>query len=118
MSGGGIERPMGLASDMQGNMWVANFGDRRVSQFCGTSPGRCPGGRGTGQPISPNKTGYGFDGLACNTAAQIDPTGNVWLTNNWQNRPYLTKPGGTEIVAMVGAAAPVKTPLIGPSRRP
>jgi hypothetical protein len=43
------------------------------------------------------------------------PLGNIWITNNWKIKvdPNVN-PGGNAIVIAVGAAAPLKTPLIGP----
>jgi hypothetical protein len=116
--GGGLTIAWGIAVDGDDNVWVANFGDRRVSHFCGRDPRNCPPGATTGSPISPD-TGYAFDGLTRNTAVQIDPSGNVWLTNNWKNQPNPEgNPGGYEIVAFIGLAPPIATPLIGPPTRP
>ena len=43
----------------------------------------------------------------------------MWLTNNWKNEfNPLGNPGGYEIVAFIGLAPPIATPLIGPPRRP
>lgn len=58
----------------------------------------------TGQPISP-PTGYGFDGLDRNTSLQIDPSGNIWITNNWTENPQgLSNPGGHQMVVYLGVA--------------
>jgi hypothetical protein len=116
--GGGLTIAWGIAVDGDDNVWVANFGDQRVSHFCGRDPRNCPPGAETGSPISPD-TGYAFDGLSRNTAVQIDRSGNVWLTNNWKNvfNP-VANPGGYEIVAFIGLARPIATPLIGPPRNP
>lgn len=74
----------------------------------------CPPGTGTGQPISP-PMGYGFNGLTRNTGIQIDPSGNVWIANNWKNFPLPDKnPGGYQMVVYIGLAGPLRTPLIGP----
>jgi sugar lactone lactonase YvrE len=116
--GGGLTIPWGNAIDGNNTLWVANFGRQRVSQFCGTTVSLCPRGKRTGDPISPNRTGYGFDGLTRNTGVSIDPSGNVWVTNNWKLIPVQTNPGGYQVVAFVGAAGPVKTPLIGLPARP
>jgi len=116
--GGGLTIAWGIAVDGDDNVWVANFGDQRLSNFCGFDQGKCPPGAKTGSPISPD-TGYTFDGLTRNTAVQIDRSGNVWLTNNWKNEPNpLGNPGGYEIVAFIGLASPIATPLIGPPQRP
>jgi hypothetical protein len=96
---------------------VANFGKQRVSQFCGLRPRTCPPGTDTGEAISPDGTGYGFDGLVRNTGLAVDPSGNVWVANNWLNKPVQSNPGGHEAVVFVGIAAPQRTPLIGPPQR-
>jgi hypothetical protein len=125
-TGGGITAPWGIAVDGSDTVWVANFGGAkvserrigqltqpRVSRFCGTSPEKCPIGHQTvGQPISPDE-GYTSDSLIRNTGIAIDPSGNVWLTNNWKLVPPRTNPGGNAIVVMIGGATPVKPPLIG-----
>ena len=48
-----------------------------------------------------------------NTGVAIDPSGNVWLTNNWKPTPLINNPGGNSIAVLIGAAAPIRTPLIG-----
>jgi sugar lactone lactonase YvrE len=118
-TGAGMTVPWGIAVDGDDNVWVANFGGRRLSELCGTQPQLCPPGkRRTGAPISPNDSGYGFDGLVRNTGVAIDPSGNVWVANNWKNVPVQTNPGGYQVVAFLGLAAPIKTPLIGPPQQP
>lgn len=112
-TGGGLTVPWGIAVDGDDNVWVANFFSQRISQFCGVAERNCrPGGR-VGDPISPNRTGYRNNGLVRITAVQIDPSGNVWAANNWKRAPIQTNPGGYEVVVFVGAAAPLKTPVIG-----
>ncbi len=115
--GGGLVAPWGIAVDGNDNVWVANFHGRRLSNICGARPSTCPEGLTTGDPISPD-TGYSHDGLVRNTGVQIDPSGNVWLANNWLTVPVQTNPGGHEIVVFIGLAEPVKTPLIGSPKRP
>jgi hypothetical protein len=115
-TGGGITRPWGVAVDGHDNVWVANFDGQRLSEFCGTAAADCPPGLHTGQPISP-ASGYGFDGLVRNTGVQVDPSGNVWLANNWKNFPLPNRnPGGYQLVVFIGLAGPIRTPLIGPPR--
>ncbi|MCQ6555810.1 hypothetical protein NPS70_21795 [Streptomyces sp. C10-9-1] len=114
----GLFLPWGMAVDGNDTVWVSNFGGRRVANLCGARVSACPPGLTTGDPISPADTGYTSDGLERNTAVQIDPSGNVWLTNNWRNVPVQTNPGGLEMVVFVGLAAPVRTPLLGPPRQP
>ncbi|MDH6115267.1 sugar lactone lactonase YvrE [Kitasatospora sp. MAP12-15] len=115
---GGLFVPWGIAVDGDDNVWVANFGGQRLAQLCGARAGACPTGVQPGEPISPAATGYTSDGLLRNTGVQIDPSGNVWLANNWQTVPLQTNPGGHELVVFVGLAAPVRTPLIGAPQRP
>jgi hypothetical protein len=49
------------------------------------------------------------------TGGQIDPSGNIWMTGNWKvNAIPNFNPGGNSIEIAIGAAAPIRTPLIGP----
>lgn len=116
--GGGLKNAWGIAVDGADNVWVANFSGRRLSELCGVKARNCPPGkRRPGDPISP-ETGYGFDGLTRDTGVAVDPSGNVWLANNWKDVPIQTNPGAYQIVAYLGIAAPVKTPLIGAPEQP
>ena len=127
--GGGVLIPWGITVDGNDTVWVANFGvnpkyddpedigDKgappRVSQFCGMDTSKCPPGKQeVGQAISP-PNGYTSDALMRNTGISIDPSGNVWLANNWKEISVQNNPGGNSIAVMIGAAGPVKTPLIG-----
>ena len=115
---GGLRNPWGITVDGDDHVWVANFGGRRLTELCGSEPRACPPGkRRIGAAISPS-SGYGFDGLVRNTGVIVDPSGNVWLANNWKNVPIQTNPGGYQIVAYLGLATPTKSPQIGPPRRP
>ncbi|MGB2690858.1 MAG: hypothetical protein WBB48_01855 [Thermodesulfobacteriota bacterium] len=111
--GGGLLVPWGIAVDGNNNIWISNFQGSAVSQLCGASTENCPPGFDTGDPISPNG-GYFFDGLKRNTAVEIDPSGNVWATNNWEIFAVAQNPGGRSLVVFVGLAKPVQAPLIGP----
>lgn len=88
-TGGGIRIPWGVAVDGDDNVWVVNFGGQRLSEFCGATPSHCPAGLRTGDPISP-ATGFTSDGLTRNTGIAIDPSGNVWVANNWDILPVQT----------------------------
>jgi len=117
--GAGLRTPWGVAVDGNDTVWFANFTGKRLSQMCGTRPKLCPPTKQRiGASISPRNSGYGFDGLVRNTGVAIDPSGNVWLTNNWKTVSIQSNPGGYQIVAYLGLAAPVKTPLIGPPEQP
>ncbi len=132
-TGGGITIPWGVAIDGNDTVWVANFGfpfdlanpettpewtaPNRVSHFCGVDTSKCPPTkRGVGKAISPDGTGYTSDALDRNTGIAVDPSGNVWLANNWKPTPLVNNPGGNSIAVLVGVAAPLKTPLIGAPR--
>lgn len=103
-TGGGLTIPWGIATDGDDNVWVADFGGKRVSVFCGSDAATCPVGMRTGDPLYRN--GVPFDGLQRNTGVQIDQAGNVWLANNWKQIPIQSDPGGNGMVVMVGAAPP------------
>ncbi len=124
-TGGGLTLPWGISVDGDDTVWVFNFGatpplngpfdtPTGISRFCGVSTSKCPAGMKVGDPISP-PTGYRSDALERITGGQIDPSGNVWLVNNWKIdvNPFVN-PGGNAIVIVIGAAGPLKTPLIGP----
>ncbi len=123
-TGGGVWWPWGIAVDGNDNVWAANFGGPPsgligITHLCGTRPWTCPPGHKTGDPISP-PTGYTSDALARVTGIAIDQSGNVWAANNFKRDAFRNpqNPGGHELVALIGAAAPVITPLIGIPQRP
>jgi hypothetical protein len=130
--GGGLVIPWGNAVDGADTLWVFNFGtnpfviveedtawpDTSLVRFCGVDESQCPAGKHTGDPISPPR-GYVSDALDRITGGGVDPSGNVWLLNNWKRAGpydpiYQTNPGGNSIVIVPGAAAPVRTPVLGP----
>jgi len=132
-AGGGLTIPWGIAVDGNDTVWVANFGfpfdlahpeetaeweaPNRVSHFCGVDTSKCPPTkREVGKAISPDGTGYTSDALDRNTGIAIDPSGNVWLVNNWKPTPLINNPGANSIAVLVGVAAPLNTPLIGTPR--
>lgn len=124
-TGGGLTIPWGIAVDGNDTVWAFNFGvvpvgqttetPTGISHFCGIDPSKCPAGLSVGSPISPNDTGYRSDALERITGGQIDPSGNIWMTGNWKidANPNMN-PGGNSIAIAIGAAAPIRTPLIGP----
>lgn len=114
--GGGLLMPWGISVDGGGNVWVSNFDGQTVSYFCGEDTSNCPPGLETGDPIAP--MGYFFNGLKRSTSVQIDPSGNVWATNNFEILAASDNPGGDSMVVFIGAAHPVDTPLIGPPVAP
>jgi len=114
--GGGLLMPWGISVDGSGNVWVSNFDGQTVSYFCGEDTSNCPPGLETGDPIAP--MGYFFNGLKRSTSVQIDPSGNVWATNNFEILAASNNPGGDSMVVFIGAASPVAAPLIGPPNSP
>ena len=83
-------------------------------------------GQKDGDAISP-KGGYVGGGMQMEVDLDIDPAGNVWVGNNWQNlksvlgknaEPLSTLGAGQGVVVFYGVAKPVKTPLIGPVQQP
>jgi sugar lactone lactonase YvrE len=115
-TGAGLTLPWGIAVDGNDNLWVANFAGERLSHLCGARLSTCPAGQ-VGAALSPD-TGYAFDGLQRNTGVEVDPSGNVWLANNWIEVPVPTDPFGDGLVVYLGMAAPVRTPLIGTPQQP
>ena len=124
-TGGGLTIPWGDAVDGSDNVWVFNFGlpglgngDTALSHFCGADASNCPGRLRTGDAISP-PGGYTSNALDRVTGGAVDPSGNLWLLNNWKKTGpsmpvYNRSPGGNSIVIVPGAATPVNTPVIGP----
>ena len=88
------------------------------------NPQTCPSGAKPGDVIHYFNNGN----TQLVTDVSIDPAGNVWYANNWNvatavaddnpQRADSTKAGGDGVVVFYGLAAPVKTPLIGPVRKP
>lgn len=116
---GSILGGWGVAVDGDDHVWVAGFLGANVTELCGVRRRTCPPGVGTGAPISPPRAGYASAGFEHVTAVQIDPSGNVWLANNWTlGSSFREFVGGNGLVQLVGAAAPVKTPLTALPRRP
>lgn len=116
---GSIQGGWGVAVDGADHVWVAGFLGGNVTELCGVRRRTCPPGIRVGQPISPPRAGYDSAAFEHITAIQIDPSGNVWLANNWTTGSSFREfVGGNGLVQLVGAATPVRTPLIGLPRRP
>jgi hypothetical protein len=122
---GGLTIPWGNFVDGNDTVWVFNFGVdpnddtshiTALSHFCGA--GKCPAHLRLGDAISPPE-GYLSDTLDRVTGGGVDRSGNIWILNNWKktgplNPVYQRNPGGNSFVIVPGAAAPIKTPLLGP----
>ena len=119
--------PWGISVDGHDNVWVINALGNLV-HICGERPATCPRKdngqpRQTGDLISPPGSNYITDSFETLTGVEIDPSGNVWVANNYKKNSAAPHPvkiplGSNTAVILIGMAAPVKTPMIGPPRRP
>jgi streptogramin lyase len=101
-TGGGINHPNGIAVDGSGNVWATNWDGKSLTELQGAS------GTNPGQPISP-ASGFGTDAnLLQPYGIALDASGDVWVSNF----------GAGTITQFLGAATPVKTPLVGPPQEP
>ena len=128
-TGGGLPGPWAAVVDGNDNVWVSNFAaaNSPIVQLCGVRTETCPPGMKTGDQISP-PGGYVGGGLQMQTDIAVDPAGNVWAMNNWQdidscvatkpNEALSTRCGGQGVVIFYGMAKPVNAPQIGPARAP
>jgi len=124
-TGGGLPGPWAAVVDGNDNVWISNFAapNSPITQLCGVRIENCPPGFKTGDQIAP-PGGYVGGGLQMQTDLAIDPAGNVWVMNNWQdidscfgtpNEALSTLCGGQGVTVFYGMAKPVKSPQIGPA---
>ena len=100
--GATIGHPSALAIDGAGNVWVNDYRGQLLTELAG-STSAVPGA-----VVSPS-AGWASDaGLNQPYAVAVDASGNVWVSNF---------AAGT-VTELVGVAAPVKTPLLGPVQQP
>src|SRR5271167_1786344 len=127
-TGGGLPGPWAVAVDGNDNVWISNFAmaNSPIVQLCGVRTENCPPGVHTGQQISP-PGGYVGGGMQMLTDIAVDPAGNVWAMNNWQDidscigtpkEALSTRCGGEGITIFYGMAKPVRSPQIGPAQQP
>ena len=126
--GGSIWGAWAVSIDGNDHVWVSNFAPGGgLTELCGARTETCPPGMKTGDPISPKGLGYKGGGMQLLVDASIDPAGNVWVSNNWQdyNSCYgkpdegvSTRCGGQGMIVFYGMAKPVRSPQIGPARQP
>ncbi len=119
-----INAAWGVSIDGNDDVWVGNFWGRGVVLMAGDDTKGHPTGTKTGDAIHVFQSGS----IQMITDVGVDPAGNVWAANNWDNldavvsndppRPISTQAGGQGIVVIYGVAAPVKTPLMGQVRQP
>ncbi len=122
----GLPGPWAVAVDGNDNIWISNFAGAQspIVALCGVQTEHCPQGVHTGDQISP-PGGYVGGGLQMLTDIAVDPAGNVWAMNNWQDidacigtpkEELSTRCGGQGVVIFYGLAKPVRAPQIGPAR--
>lgn len=114
----------GVSIDGNDNVWVSNSMSHNITQLCGVRAKTCPPGLATGDPISPSG-GY-IGGLQTITGIALDPAGNAWVANSWNetdvgfsevpSEALSTRFAANTTVVFFGVAKPVRTPLIGPVR--
>jgi hypothetical protein len=125
--GGGLPGPWAVVVDGNDNVWISNFAmpASPIVQLCGARTENCPPGFKTGDQISP-PGGFVGGGLQMLTDIAVDPAGNVWAMNNWQDidacigtppEAISTRCGGQGVVIFYGMAKPVRSPQIGPAQR-
>jgi hypothetical protein len=121
--GGAIDVPWGVNIDGNDDVWVGNLGPyplgRSVALMAGEGTKGHPAGTKTGDVIHVFKSGS----IQMLTDVAIDPAGNVWAANNWNDpkaatsgdpdRATSTWGGGSGLTVIYGVAAPVKPPRIG-----
>jgi streptogramin lyase len=101
-TGGGLNQPQGIAVDGAGNAWVANYHGSSLTEFSSATSAN------PGTVLSPS-SGWAPDAKLLEPyAIAIDAGGNLWVSNF----------GSNTLTELVGLAAPVKTPLLGPVRIP
>ena len=86
ISGNGLVGPWAAAVDGDDNVWISSFGPATagIVQLCGANPKAWPPGKKMGDAISP-PGGYVGGGMQMLIDIAVDPAGNVWVDNNWQN---------------------------------
>ena len=122
---GSIWGAWGVSIDGDDHVWIANFAPAGgLTELCGARPETCPPGMKTGDPISP-PAGYKDGGMQMLVDVSIDPAGNVWASDNWQDpdscygqppEGLSTRCGGQGMTVFYGLAKPVQSPQIGPAR--
>ena len=125
--GGAIDIPWGVNIDGNDDVWIGNIGvlegvGRSVVLLAGANPQGHPAGTKPGDVIHVFKSGS----IQMLTDVSIDPAGNVWAANNWNDPVAATSPdppsristwgGGSGLTVIYGVAAPVQPPRMGKVR--
>ena len=118
---GAVDIPWGVNIDGNDDVWIGNLAPRKraVVLMAGVDTKGHPAGTKTGDVIHIFQGGS----IQMLTDVNIDPAGNVWAANNWNDaqaatsgdpfRPTSTWGGGSGLTVIYGVAAPVKPPRIG-----
>lgn len=122
--GKAVSVPWGLNIDGNDDVWIGNFWGRGIVLMAGDNTKGHSAGTKTGDAIHVFKGGS----IQMLTDVSIDPAGNVWAANNWNDlngaaapdpsRPTSTWGGGSGITVIYGVAAPVLPPRMGMVRKP
>lgn len=119
--GGAVDMPWGLNIDGNDDVWVGNFGPRNngVVFMAGADPKGHPEGTKPGDVLHVFRGGS----IQLLTDVNIDPAGNVWAANNWNDPRAAAEPnppsristwgGGSGLTVIYSVAAPVKPPRMG-----
>nr|WP_294556244.1 hypothetical protein [uncultured Rhodopila sp.] len=122
---GSIWGAWAISIDGNDHVWISNFApDGGITELCGARTETCPAGMKTGDAISP-PGGYKGGGMQMLVDVSIDPAGNAWVSNNWQDpmscygkpdESVSTRCGGQGMTVFYGMAKPVRAPQIGPAQ--
>lgn len=122
---GSIWGAWAVSIDGNDHVWISNFAPGGgITELCGVRTETCPAGMKTGDAISP-PGGYKGGGMQMLVDVSIDPAGNAWVSNNWQDpmscygqpeESVSTRCGGQGMTVFYGMAKPVRSPQIGPAQ--
>jgi hypothetical protein len=124
--GGAVDMPWGLNLDGNDDVWIGNLGlhNNGVVFMAGVDPKGHPTGTKAGDVFHVFRSGS----IQLLTDVSIDPAGNVWAANNWNDPRAAAAPnppnristwgGGSGLTVIYGVASPVQPPRMGKVRRP
>ena len=115
--------PWGINVDGNDDVWVGNMWGHSAALLAGDNTAGHPPGTKAGDVIHIFQSGS----IQWVTDVSIDPAGDAWVANNWNNleaatapdpsRPTSTWGGGSGFTVIYGVAAPVKPPRMGKVQR-
>jgi hypothetical protein len=122
-TGPGESIPWGINVDGNDDVWLGNMWGRSAVLLAGDNTAGHPPGTKAGDTLHIFQSGS----IQMVTDVSIDPAGNVWVANNWNElnaaaspdpkRPTSTWGGGSGFTVIYGVAAPVQSPRIGNVRK-